>query len=554
MEISLALTVGNSHPLTGLLLRGGSPESWLKSLQELSLSIDQVLAYPIPSLTPNRLWGCFIQLNDQEINVHHRHEYCQSIDGTFFIPEKSKIVPYVESAELIALLIDRKCVFHPDFGLVELVEKIDWPELIDELPLGPCEVQLPQAGPRFASQVLSYQILSSPAEDVLEDFEKEVRSEKKVFKDKPLNIFEKAKLAFYRNVLFDKSKEDKSTAAQLKSGLKQFFDRFKAQPKVLEKAQEDFEDLDERNQKELDKLLDLFEKDPDEALKYAIPLDDSGVSRGGNKGSFSMLNRQNSSGGGGGTVDLGDGYEDLRSKYMTTAQSFINQGKHKKAAFIYLKLLKEYYLAAQTFEKGKHYEEAASVYLKHCNNKSSAAKCYEDGAFYQKAIDIYEELNENEKVGDLYKIIGDTKRSHVYYEKVIDEYKLKNRLLKAAQLYEGKMGDRSQAQTLLMQGWEKGIDSFNCLHNYLRLIGDEELVLREVQRINSSGLNDAKARNFLDVLIKEYKGRDSIPAELREEAYKLIASRVNIENFTMDLVHFNPDNVQLMRDLGRLRG
>jgi hypothetical protein len=44
--------------------------------------------------------------------------------------------------------------------------------------------------------------------------------------------------------------------------------------------QQDFEELERRNQKHLDRLMKLFKNNPLEALKYKIPLDNEGYQEG----------------------------------------------------------------------------------------------------------------------------------------------------------------------------------------------------------------------------------------------------------------------------------
>jgi hypothetical protein len=64
--------------------------------------------------------------------------------------------------------------------------------------------------------------------------------------------------------------------------------------------------------------------------------------------------------------------------------------------------LKNAHSAGNALETGEHYQEAASVYLKYANNKNKAAECFEKGSMTMDAIGLYKELNQDEKVGDLY--------------------------------------------------------------------------------------------------------------------------------------------------------
>ena len=60
---------------------------------------------------------------------------------------------------------------------------------------------------------------------------------------------------------------------------------------TVEDWQKDYENLAERNQNQLDKLLKMLNDNPEEALKYAIPLDPNNSSRGGAQGGFTLNKR-----------------------------------------------------------------------------------------------------------------------------------------------------------------------------------------------------------------------------------------------------------------------
>src|ERR1700761_8084029 len=94
--------------------------------------------------------------------------------------------------------------------------------------------------------------------------------QKKEFNDKPLGWGEKIKLGLLK-LLFGSS--DKIKASE---------------NRIIQSLQEKLEDLERRNQSEVEKLMELFKNNPDEALKYAIPLDGEGTTRGGNMARFEM--------------------------------------------------------------------------------------------------------------------------------------------------------------------------------------------------------------------------------------------------------------------------
>ena len=111
--------------------------------------------------------------------------------------------------------------------------------------------------------------------------------------------------------------------------------------------------------------------------------------------------------GGGGVLLEESLFDRLRRKYEALANEYKEQGEFKKASNIYLKLLQNPYQAATVLEEGKLYNEAAVLYFAKLSNKAKAAECYENGKNYKKAIELQKELNNREKIGDLYMMIND---------------------------------------------------------------------------------------------------------------------------------------------------
>jgi hypothetical protein len=51
---------------------------------------------------------------------------------------------------------------------------------------------------------------------------------------------------------------------------------------------------------------------------------------------------------------------------------------------------------------------------------------------YDKAITLYKELQQKEKVGDLYKEINDLENAFVFYQMVVDDYTQSHQMVKAS--------------------------------------------------------------------------------------------------------------------------
>ena len=389
----------------------------------------------------------------------------------------------------------------------------------------------------------------------------------KKMNEDPLTMIEKGKLSLYKLFFkknesvkdgkYSKSIEKEGWLGKLESFIKV---KFNYKSTLVNDLQQDFEELDRRNQKQIDRLMDLFKNDPFEALKYAIPLDESGTNRGGNVSElvlskrwfeFSLGNQANKSDGGG-TVNLGDYYYQLQSQYNSTAESLLSQKEYQKAAFVYMKLLKNYIKAAEVLEEGKLYQEAAAIYLKHANNKVKAAECYVKGNLIVDAISLYKELNENEKVADLYRSIGIHDEAYVYYQKVIDEYKNRNQYIKASLVYKNKLADELGAQSLLIEGWRTNKDAFNCLNNYFSHIRDYKLLNHEIKSIYKNDVNDLNREEFLKVIWYEYKKNNELTDSLKEMAYEIISIHAAINpSIVSDLKLFNSEDLELQKDTMR---
>lgn len=216
---------------------------------------------------------------------------------------------------------------------------------------------------------------------------------------------------------------------------------------------------------------------------------------------------------------------------------------------MYLKLLKNYNSAAHALESGKYYQEAATIYVKHAGNKMKAAECYEHGKMTDAAIALYKELNENEKVGDLYVSLNKRNDANMYYEKVIDDYKLRNQYIKASLIYKNKIKNVSGAQSLLLDGWRSNKDASNCLNNYFANIADVKTLKNEIHTIYHNDVTPQNSELFLTVLQHEYKKGKELAEPVREIAYEIVAKNVAANPFIVSqLREFNKKDNQLLKD------
>lgn len=268
-----------------------------------------------------------------------------------------------------------------------------------------------------------------------------------------------------------------------------------------------------------------------------------------NNGNFNAGNSSNSTSGNATLLDS-DRFSSLHKRYEDLAQDFISKKEYEKAAHVYLKLLQNKVRAAQVLEEGKMYQEAALVYLKHCQNKLKAAECYENGKAYQEAISLYKEFNMPEKVGDLYVLMNQKKSANEYYYKVVDDYITNYQYIKASLILKNKVGDISQAQNLLLDGWRTNKDATNCLSYYFSDIEDKKQLKYEIGRVYKEETSTELLESFLVVLKKEYERSLDLKEYTKEIAYEIIAKRIHQNpQIASELIAFNKTNTTITKDV-----
>jgi len=451
MQLKIKPDIKNQYPLHAMLIKGTSAVEWLREIQRLGFSLEGVRVYAVPGKTLNSVWGCLL-LDNKPIATENagKNELCQMVIPNFFIPERTTYFPQINHTELALLFPKEIHLAHPEIGIARLGEPLEFSELIAPPDLRSRIVIQPESGVFIPKNINSFQINAAGEEIVLQQMEGDFPEKENMPDDEGLSMFERGKLAFYRALFSEGGDMKNDQHSNLRRRIEAAMAKGGEPPKWLQKMIEEYEALRRRNQKQVDKLMDLLKENPDEALKYAIPLDEDGSSRGSSgqgalgwsklwKNYDLFNNRTQNWRTSGGSVDIGDHYYKLQQQYRETALKLIAKGDYKKAAFVYMKLLRDYRMAAQTMRSGKHYEEAASIYLKYVKDKKKAAECYEEGKLTRKAIELYKELNQHEKVGDLYMSINEREQAFDFYEMTVNEYRVRYQFLKASLIYHVKI-------------------------------------------------------------------------------------------------------------------
>jgi len=582
MELKLKINSKNTFPKGGIFIKSASPEVWLHEIQNMGLTLRNIRVFPVSGARANELYGCLLVLDQSagKITAVGKNNFYQLIEDKLFVPENTLVEPQITKEEWHNLFSEEYHFLHPEIGLVELKDQVDWIALLQQPKAKEIEINEPSKTVYLPQFILSLRIEIDP-EKILENIENPTSEEELI-----------GKLPF------------------------------------------DMQKVMRGNQKEMDKFMAFLDKNPKLALQYAIPLDTLGTSRGDNYGKFSfgsggnvfqtgfakigdffhrkssgsnqsdgltmifrlifvlffissirscssgksgfgiqtffvcvvviiiivliiaLLSKVKSSESGSGLASGGSFMVDsqrfstLQNKYEKLAEGFIAKGDYQKAAHIYLKLLKNYQKAAEVLEKGELYSEAAAIYLKYCKNKQKAAECYEKGRAYNEAIELYQELENDEKVGDLYLILKNRKEANKHFRRVIENYKENFQYVKASLIYKDKIEDITEAQELLIVGWRTNKDAGRCLNNYFANIKSAEDLSLAIPNIYKSEVTSENAITFLHLLKHEFSKHESLEEITKNIAYEIVADSIDEKpDVASELIHFNKENKTMLKDV-----
>jgi len=538
-------------------IRSDSPAIWLQYLGEWEVRLSALEAYRVPQSIQSRApAGLFVIFKEEVSFEYSAKVYPYRMEGKgLYIPIEARVFPPLLPEEWDKVLLHDRQFFHPTIGLVgfSLQDKVDFGDLLVLPGLRQQPWDIAQLGKPKRPSLLAISVDRPPIQDFIDELKKDIE---------PLPLDEIPKAPG------EKSSSLQEQIDQLKRFLlKQFLkatekdkDR-KDNPQTDESSKSDgmghypnsgtgggllsglwgkaeqwlgdrLADLEKRREREIERLLKLFDEDPDQALRYSIPLGGPYQSRGAAPPT-DRLGRRNTDFnlgelGGGRKADfwqLDKYYASLREHYQKAAKERLEQGDYRKAAYIYAQLLGDFHSAASALEQGKYYREAAILYKDHLKQLPKAAKCLEEGGLLLEAISLYKELGRNEKVGDLYAQLDQGEQASIAYERAVSQYLELDNYLEASRIYEEKLDEPVALEALLLQGWQNSKQAEDCLGKYFVAKQERsEVDLNEViQAIYQKSVPASKKISFLHVLIRLKRKTPEVQACSREIAYEIIS-------------------------------
>jgi tetratricopeptide (TPR) repeat protein len=561
MELSLKYNEHAMHALKAAFVRGNTPDIWLQEMNAWQIPLAQLVCFIISNNNnPNEAAGLFVIFGKgQTPGLLQVKQPYTVLGGKLYIPVDAELAPAITEQELQSLLIWEYQIFHPTIGFTgfERSDRISLTDLIEYTEPRNINWEYAQAGhsPWIPLHQINVQKLS--AEEIFDSIKDAINS-------KPLTDIPKSNKKEVPGWL------NNPVAAGL---LKGTFSLLKglgalggiagmmagagggttpgrsARPpmvdgkpglfgRMMNWMQEKIEDLEKQRDSELKRLSEMFEKNMDEALQYAIPLSSPYMNRGSAATPSARLSKRSSQFnlgnlGGGQAIDgwnMDNYYDELRRKYLDAAHQAIAKKDHKKAAYVYAHLLGDYATAANTLKQGKHYREAAALYKDHLRNPYEAAFCYEEGGLYNEAIELYTETNHHEKAGDLYMQLDQKERAVTCYEKSVEKAALNKDYLEQSRIITNKIGDRPRAKQVLLTGWRDVKRPEACLTKYFDLFADdnkEQLhsVIKAFYESNEVVNKKLSFLNVIDDVNKKYRTNE-LESTCRSIAYEVISEEV----------------------------
>ncbi len=564
-------------------LRGGGIMDWLPEMERWGVAVERLKCFVVPqSLADRSPAGLLVIFPDNKIDLQNGAAIpCYLLANRLVLPLQAELTPVISAAELDRLLLFPLQFLHPSLGMVgwEANEQLDFGKLLEagaeksrawdlahpgNAPMPPLhDAKVPQPTMEEALAQLMDGIDPQPLSDLAD--KKKPEEDDSPFGRFMAGLF-KGGLSM-TNGIMDQLPTGEGPPGEGFMALSKLAGWLagKAGGGVGGGSGGGRESLEGQRDSALDKLLDMFDNDFEQALRYAIPLDDPYQKRGMGSAGGSLsekdarFNLGRIGGGvGGNTWNIEPNrYQILRERYLKAANEAIARGDFEKAAYIYAHLLHDLNGAANVLQQGKMYREAAAIYKEHLKNLDKAAECLEKGGLILDAIDLYIELQRWEKAGDLYATIGNKAKAELQYERCVDAAMAKGDYLEACRFMQEKLGQQDRALVTMLQGWHDNKQDVACLRRYLQTVCrlPEIDMAQQLEMLYTQHTPETKQSAFLSTVVVnlDLLETDEARAKARSIAYEILSSKsARGDNNQLGLLHhLIPEDNMVGSDVSR---
>lgn len=516
-EIKLAWAREPQRPASAWLIQGADPAQWLAEIAAWGLREEELRLYLMPVSRAERdTAGLFVTTGAQQrppARTPAALAFGVAARG-FYAPVHARLAPAMEVAELEALKLYDIVVFHPAAGPVGFDDA-------DAIPL---------AGLLAAPRKRTSEWTTPPVE-----VEPHSRIESISLRPMPMDL----------DALFGSESEDigsdpvKMPEGQQPRGL--FGKGLEYIKDMGLKAAGKWQPPSQRQQEEreraLRQLIEQLEKNPEQGLKHALPINSAFLHRGlappgtqlGNRSTDFSIRRL----GGGRAVDPWAMQEkirqELRKNYLRLAEHERQLGRHRRAAYIHAELLGDLQAAARVLIEGKYWREAALLYRDHLHNPMEAARCFAEGRMIPDAVEIYRKQKEFEKLGLLYLKIGEEEKAGSVFREWVEQLKSAQKWIEASTVLINRLSARDEALGLLESAWPEHADSRRCIEKCLALrgqAGEHIAALELIRKLAASHLPKDTAIDLLRIFATQQTAYpDRIVREEAEDQGRRIIAR-----------------------------
>ena len=304
--------------------------------------------------------------------------------------------------------------------------------------------------------------------------------------------------------------------------------------------------LEASRRRELTRLMNLLLNDPDQGLKFALPMgggEGRGIAPPSNRLGERHVDFSLRGLGGGRPTDTWDVSDQLRrqltERYRELAAREISLGRHRRAAYIFATLLNDVQTAALTLEDGRHFREAAALFDEKLKRPSEAARCLRQGGLRSEAIALYRRLGEYEIVGDLHAELEQLDEARAAWRTAVAEKLKAGDRFGAARLLELKLNDADEAYETLLAAWPHEKQAVICLTEAFALLGRRERheaaanLVTTLTELRATAASAAPLAEILGAQAKDYPAAE-VRARAADQARVVCASRLTLPEVEQD--------------------